>query len=302
MKKFLVEICLSICMVFLPWGLALAISLSPTTITIFQAVHFLTPDGTDVIVNPGNYDVEAAGNVLRLQSSNNTVPIHIQAGPTPFPDEVESPVAMAIPMPEGGIYLALAVPEGTGLEAMGFYSGIHARGAGVLQSRKPLSEQQRSRLKAFAGQLRKNPNAPDLQSQWKELTRKGQGQTSSISQSDINAFIQYVLRESYLETTKDLQYFASKVKFFNEQKKQVREHIQKTRRKQAQAPEAKNKEASEKLKEKLEQELKDLEAQERLANFEIQRLMSQYNQAEQTASSILKKKREVDSNVIRKIN
>lgn len=302
MKKFLLEICLSTCMVFLPWGLALAISLSPTTITISQPVHFLTPDGTDVIVNPGNYDVEAAGNILRLQSSNNKDPIHIQAGSAPFPDEVESPVAMAIPMPEEGIYLALGVPEGTGLEAMGSYTGIHARGAGLLQSRKPLSEQQRSRLKAFAGQLRKNPNAPDLQSQWKELTRKGQGQTSSISQSDINAFIHYVLRESYLETTKDLQYYASKIKAFNEMKKELREQIQKTRGKSAQAPEAKNKEAWEKLKEKLEQELKDLEAQERLANFEIQRLMSPYNQAQQTASRIHKKKQDTESSVIRKIN
>ena len=174
MKKFLLEICLSTCMVFLPWGLALAISWSPTTITISQPVHFLTPDGTDVIVNPGNYDVEAAGNILRLQSSNNKDPIHIQAGSAPFPDEVESPVAMAIPMPEEGIYLALAVPEGTGLEAMGSYSGIHARGAGLLQSRKPLSEQQRSRLKAFAGQLRKNPNARDLQSQ-ERVDPKGPG-------------------------------------------------------------------------------------------------------------------------------
>ena len=202
-----------------------------------------------------------------------------------------SPVAMAIPMPEEGIYLALAVPEGTGLEAMGSYSGIQARGAGLLQSRKPLSEQQQSRLKAFAGQLRKNPNAPDLQSQWKELIQEGQGQSFSISQSNINELIHYVLRESYLETTKDLQYYASKVKAFNEMKKELREHIQKTREKLAQAPEAKNKEAWEILKEKLEQELKDLEAQERLANFEIQRLMSQYNQAEHTASRIHKKNR-----------
>jgi predicted nucleic acid-binding Zn-ribbon protein len=72
-------------------------------------------------------------------------------------------------------------------------------------------------------------------------------------------------------------------------KKELREHIQKTREKLAQAPEAKNKEAWEKLKEKLEQELKDLEAQERLANFEIQRLMSQYNQAEHTASRTAEK-------------
>jgi hypothetical protein len=202
-------------------GLALAISLSPTTITISQPVHFLTPDGTDVIVNPGNYDVGAAGNILRLQSSNNKDPIHIQAGPAPFPDEVESPVAMAIPMPEEGIYLALAVPEGTGLEAMGSYSGIQARGAGLLQSRKPLSEQQQSRLKAFAGQLRKNPNAPDLQSQWKELIQEGQGQSFSISQSNINELIFHLLKTLHLEKTKDLKYWVSKLKAFNDDEERI---------------------------------------------------------------------------------
>jgi hypothetical protein len=275
---------------------------SPTMVTLSQPVHFLTPDGMDVIVNPGNYDVDAAGNILRLQSSSNKDPIHIQAGPAPFPDEVESPVAMAIPMPEEGIYLALAVPEGTGLEAMGSYSGIQARGAGLLQSRKLLSEQQRSRLKAFAGQLRKNPNAPNLQSQWKELTRKGQGQTSSISQSDINAFVHYVLRESYLETTKDLQYYASKVKAFNEMKKELREQIQKIHEQMARTNDANEKRATVEMKEKIEQTLKDLENQENQMNFEIQKLMARYNQAEQTASSLLKKKQDTDSSTIRKIH
>jgi hypothetical protein len=243
-------------MVFLPWGLALAISLSPTTITISQPVHFLTPDGTDVIVNPGNYDVGAVGNILRLQSSNNKDPIHIQAGPAPFPDEVESPVAMAIPMPEEGIYLALAVPEGTGLEAMGSYSGIQARGAGLLQSRKPLSEQQQSRLKAFAGQLRKNPNAPDLQSQWKELIQEGQGQSFSISQSNINELIFHLLKTLHLEKTKDLKYWVSKLKAFNEMKKELREHIQKNLGTLAQATEVKDKKALEKLKVKIRTEIK----------------------------------------------
>lgn len=229
-------------------------------------------------------------------------PILIQAEPTPFAEDIDSPVAMAISIPEERIYVALVIPNEVGLEAIGSYSGIHARGTNLLQTRKTLSEQQRSRLKAFAGQLRKNPNAPDLQSQWKELIQEGLGQTSSISSSDINAFIQFVLRQSYLEHTKDLQYYASKIKYFNEQKKQVREHIQKTRGKLAQATEVKDKKALEKLKVKLEQELKDLETQERLANFEIQRLMSQYNQAEQAASRIYKKKQDTESGVIRKIH
>ena len=276
---------------------------SPTMVTLSQPVHFLTPEGEDVIVNPGSYEVGAAGSTIRLQSPDIKHPILIQAEPAPFAEDVDSPVAMAIPIPEERIYVALVIPNEVGLEAIGAYSGIHARGTNFLQTRKTLSEQQRSRLKAFSGQLRKNPNTPDLQSHWKELIQEGQGQTSSISSSDINAFIQFVLRQSYLEHTKDLQYFASKIKYFNEQKNQVREEIQKTRRKLAQAPEAK--EDGEKMKEKMEaslQTLKDLENQENQMNFEIQNLRSRYNQAEQTANSILKKKRDTDSSTIRNIH
>lgn len=61
-------------------------------------------------------------------------PLHIQAEPAPFPEDVESPVAMAIPIPEEGIYVALVIPKEAGLEAMGSYSGIHARGTNLLHS------------------------------------------------------------------------------------------------------------------------------------------------------------------------
>ena len=40
---------------------------------------------------------------------------------------------------------------------------------------------------------------------------------------DIDALVQWVLRESYTSTTEDLRFFAEKVKYFNEAKKQVRD-------------------------------------------------------------------------------
>lgn len=280
------------------WGF----SISPTAITISHPVHFFSPDGTDIIINPGSYEVEAASNTLRLQSPDTKEPIHILAGPAPFPENVESPVAMAIPIPDEGIYLALAVPKEPGLEAMGSFSGIHTRGASLLQIRKTLTPQRQTQLKAFANQLRKNPTAPDVQKQLKELSQKGQGKTSSASPADANAIILQVLRQSYLETSKDLQFYAAKVKASNEQKKQVRERIQEIREKLAHTTNAKDRETLQNMKEKLEQRLKDLEAQDKLGNFEIQRLMSQYNQAEQATAAILKKKQDTESRVIQKIN
>ena len=45
----------------------------------------------------------------------------------------------------------------------------------------------------------------------------------------------------------------------------------------------------------------DLEAGDRMGNFEIQRLMSQYNQSEQLASSVQKKKDDTNNAIIGKI-
>jgi len=46
---------------------------------------------------------------------------------------------------------------------------------------------------------------------------------------DVNALVQHVLRESYLETTRDLLFFAEKVKFFNQLKQDIRNELMKTR-------------------------------------------------------------------------
>ena len=46
---------------------------------------------------------------------------------------------------------------------------------------------------------------------------------------DIMAFVQWVLRESYLETTHSLRDFANRVRFFNEQKEAVRNELDRVR-------------------------------------------------------------------------
>ncbi len=43
---------------------------------------------------------------------------------------------------------------------------------------------------------------------------------------DVNALVQAVLRESYMDTTEDLRFYADKVKYFNEAKKMTREYVQ----------------------------------------------------------------------------
>jgi len=52
---------------------------------------------------------------------------------------------------------------------------------------------------------------------------------SKLGAVDPNVLVQLVLRESYLQTTEDLRFFAEKVKYFNQCKKMVRDYLQKLR-------------------------------------------------------------------------
>lgn len=55
------------------------------------------------------------------------------------------------------------------------------------------------------------------------------------------------------------------------------------------------------LRKKLEEAMKTLEAQDKMGNFEIQRLMSEFNQAEQLSSQVQKKREETKKSVISKL-
>lgn len=54
--------------------------------------------------------------------------------------------------------------------------------------------------------------------------RRGR-KTDAAAPQDPNALVQHVLRESYLQTTEDLRYYAEKVRHFNNAKKAVRNYL-----------------------------------------------------------------------------
>jgi hypothetical protein len=84
-----------------------------------------------------------------------------------------------------------------------------------------LNSKDRGRLQRVVHQLRAGNHAAG-QREWESFIR--QRNTGSVPM-DINALIQYVLRQSYLETNKDLQFYANKVRYFNELKKSIRAHL-----------------------------------------------------------------------------
>ncbi|MFO0727915.1 MAG: hypothetical protein U1E65_29315 [Myxococcota bacterium] len=62
-----------------------------------------------------------------------------------------------------------------------------------------------------------------------------------------------------------------------------------------------NQDLADAVKNRFQDAIKDLEAEDKLGNFEIQDLMSTYNQAETLASSVLKKRDDTSNAVIGKV-
>lgn len=102
------------------------------TITLERAVHFMGPDGSPVVVQPGSYTLEPAKEWLRLipeGESHLTVLVEARQG-TPVA-QVEETLALSLPgTTEQELdlhHLALLRPNQPSLEATGSYSGVQPR-------------------------------------------------------------------------------------------------------------------------------------------------------------------------------
>lgn len=86
--------------------------------------------------------------------------------------------------------------------------------------RPKLSAAQSQTLAAIGRELAKNPSSPDAARTWREFIA-----AARPSAIDVNALVQWVLRESYLQQTEDLRFYAEKVKRFNDMKSKLRGEI-----------------------------------------------------------------------------
>ena len=136
-----------LCTVLQMWGLSTE-SLAQeeprsSTIILEQSIHFLAPDGSDVVIQPGPYDVEAAQKWLRLVPSGleRSQALLIEAAATIHQEVIDSPMAVSVPEKEDQDVhrLILLHPNGQSLEAVGSYSGIHPRGISRFMTRSRLN-------------------------------------------------------------------------------------------------------------------------------------------------------------------
>lgn len=104
---------------------------SKVTVTAEQAIHFLAPDGSDVVLQAGTYEVTAAENWLQLIPSggDRKDAILLDAEARENEEEVSTPHALMSPGEDDDWqHVVLLLPGRRSLEALGTLSGIRPRG------------------------------------------------------------------------------------------------------------------------------------------------------------------------------
>jgi hypothetical protein len=107
------------------------------TLTLDRAIHFLTNEDTDVLVSPGHYVIHAdqPKGLLVLQAMNSGQSIQLKAQRINHAEPIPTATILSFSEEEDEHRLLLLQPDGTGLEAVGSYSGIHSRAARVITSK-----------------------------------------------------------------------------------------------------------------------------------------------------------------------
>lgn len=121
---------LSVCYVVIsPWSLASGESLTARTVVLNRAVAFTAPDGKPVVAAPGPYHLDPAGaNELRMTSARGPESLVVQAKTISHPMKLAEPIAVATQGAGTMFRVALLLPDGRGLEAVGTTEVVRGRG------------------------------------------------------------------------------------------------------------------------------------------------------------------------------
>jgi len=120
---------------------------SPTTLTLDRAVHFLAADGSDMLVQPGTYQLEEADEWLRLIPGERRDALLLEAMRTRHDENLKISKALSRSNGADEYRLVLLLPDGTGLEAIGSVSGVRSRAVRRQPaSRKRTQQQQALRI------------------------------------------------------------------------------------------------------------------------------------------------------------
>lgn len=95
-----------------------------------------------------------------------------------------------------------------------------------------LTDKDRSRLEKVVQDLRRG-NVPQAEERWLRVVRET---STGAAPVDVEKMLHWVLRETYVENNKDLRFYADKVRYYNDQKQMVRDHLAEIRATAAETP------------------------------------------------------------------
>jgi hypothetical protein len=134
-------------------AIALGQETSPqSTITLEQAVHFLSPDGAEIVLAPGDYTAKAPdGTSIQVTPISGGAASIIQAEAGRHGQELSAPELVAAASDEDVIHIVLLMPDGSTLDAIGTLSGVRTRGPMLA----PLQAQQLAGVMTMASRIGK---------------------------------------------------------------------------------------------------------------------------------------------------
>ena len=131
----------------------LSLTYANTTVTLDKPVHFITAEGSDVVVDAGSYAVEPAQEWIRITPSDGQAvdALLLETQTAKHEESLSTPLVVSAQGEQLDTHhLALLFPDGKRLEALGSYSGVRSRGSSPFT----LSP---SRLKTLARQVKSWP-------------------------------------------------------------------------------------------------------------------------------------------------
>lgn len=271
-----------------------------TTIELKSPIHFLAADGSDLEVHPGTYEVEGTDNEIRLIPEGDVPPILLSAQQTPFPEEVDAPVAMAIPIENEGVYIAWLQPGKKGVEAIGSYSPIQKRGINLFKIPGRLTSRHISQLRSFGKQLADSPTFTPLKNDWTQVVKDITRQKDLRNSANVNEMVMLVMRESIVEQNKDKQYWLKKLQTYNAMQKELSQYLEDLHNK-AKKLAGTEKAKIEQLIRSNEKKLATVGDDAQLANIDLQNALQKSQQLLQLMSSISKQLHDTAMAIIRKL-
>ena len=151
------------------------------TIELKAAIHFLAPDGSDVVIEPGRYQVEAAESWIRLIPGERQDALLLIAKSDMHTEPLDAAQATVRPVNDDTQTIVLLLPGGKSLEASGSVSGVRSRA--ITRQRRARTPKTRQTISRLPSQIQKATPVQQAKPSKRRRSQPNQGGSSSSATS-----------------------------------------------------------------------------------------------------------------------